>query len=100
MQGPVTKSDVIARVAEATGLTKMETEAVLDGFIVTIVHALKEQEPVELRGFGAFRVQHRPTRTARNPRTGEEVTVGERFVPVFKVSRELSREIDSSIRKP
>lgn len=95
----VTKADIVARIADATGLTKLETEAVLDGFIVTIIEAMKAQDPIELRGFGSFRVQHRPSRTARNPRTGAEIEVDERFVPVFKVSRELARDVDEAIKR-
>jgi DNA-binding protein HU-beta len=92
----VTKADIVSSVADATGLTKLETEAVVDGFMVSIVEAMKAGDSVELRGFGSFRVRTRPARMARNPRTGEQVRVDERLVPVFRVSRELTRSINES----
>ncbi len=52
----MTKADVVDHIAEATGLTKVETEAVIDGFVATIISALKAGERVEFRGFGSFNV--------------------------------------------
>jgi integration host factor subunit beta len=46
-------------------------------------------ERVELRGFGAFSVKHRPARTGRNPRTGDQVFVDEKYVPAFKTGKDL-----------
>ncbi|HAQ35954.1 MAG TPA: integration host factor subunit beta, partial [Alphaproteobacteria bacterium] len=51
---------------------------------------------VELRGFGAFSVRHRPARDGRNPRTGEPVSVKEKFVPFFKTGKELRERVDAS----
>ena len=53
----MTKADVVDLIAEATGLTKVETEAVIDGFLTTIVGALKAGERVDFRGFGSFNVK-------------------------------------------
>lgn len=92
------KSDIVDTVADATGLTKMETEAVVDGLLVTIVDALKNGENVDLRGFGSFRIKRRAPRLARNPKSGESVPVPEQFVPVFVVARGIRRQIDDSIR--
>ncbi len=54
-----------------------------------ITNALTRGDRVELRGFGAFSVKHRPARTGRNPRTGDQVEVTEKFVPYFKTGKEL-----------
>ena len=51
---------------------------------------------VELRGFGAFSVRHRPARDGRNPRTGAPVSVKEKFVPFFKTGKELRERVDAS----
>ena len=48
----VTKADIVDRIAEGTGLTKLETEAVVDGFVITVMEALEGGGSVELRGFG------------------------------------------------
>jgi nucleoid DNA-binding protein len=94
----VTKSDIIDLIAAGTGLTKIETEAVVNGFIATLIHGLKEGRSIEIRGFGSFRVQHRSGRRARNPRTSEEVEVEQRYVPVFKPSREFRDAVDEAAK--
>ncbi len=94
----MTKSDIVDRVAEGTGLTKLETEAVVDGFLKTVIDALCHNEHVELRGFGTFRVKERAPRIGRNPRTGEVVDLDGQFVPHFKVSREFRDLVNRSIK--
>jgi len=94
----MTKSDIIDRVAEGTGLTKVETEAVVDGFLKTVIDALCRADHVELRGFGTFRVKERAPRIGRNPRTGEVVDLDGQFVPHFKVSREFRDLVNRSVR--
>lgn len=94
----MTKSDIIDRVADGTGLTKLETEAVVDGFLKTVIDALCRAEHVELRGFGTFRVKERAPRIGRNPRTGEVVDLDGQFVPHFKVSREFRDLVNRSIK--
>ena len=95
----MTKADIINHIAIGTGLTKVETEAVVDGFIQTIIEGLKEGKNIEIRGFGNFRIKKRKGRIARNPRTGEQVPVDEHFVPVFRVSRELKNIINNNLKK-
>ncbi len=94
----MTKSDIVDRIAAGTGLTKLETEAVVDGFLKTVAEALCHDEHVELRGFGTFRVKERAPRIGRNPRTGENVSLDTQFVPHFKVSRELRQLVDTAIK--
>ena len=93
----MTKSDIINEVAEGTGLTKVEIEAVLDGFIVSISESLKRGERIDLRGFGCFLVKQRAARDARNPATREIVKLQERFVPAFKVSKLLKEDVNKSL---
>ena len=95
----VTKAEIIDRIAAGTGLTKIETEAVVNGFIATVIQGLMSGEDVEIRGFGSFRIQHRAARSARNPRTNEVIEIEERYVPVFKPSRELRDEVDRAARE-
>lgn len=95
----MTKANIIDVIASATGLTKVETEAVVDGFIQTVISALKEGKNIEIRGFGSFKVKRRKGRMARNPRTGEPVKVDEHFVPVFKVSKELKAVVNSNLKR-
>ena len=93
----MTKSDIISEVSQGTGLTKVEIEAVLDGFILSISESLKRGERVDLRGFGSFLVKQRAARDARNPATREIVKLQERFVPAFKVSKLLKEDVNKSL---
>ncbi len=94
----MTKADIVDNIASATGLTKVETEAVVDGFLATVSEALKEGYSIEIRGFGSFKIKKRKARVARNPRTGEEVFVEEHYVPIFKVSKELRAGVDRNLK--
>ncbi len=95
----MTEANIVDTIASATGLTKVETEAVVDGFIWTVIGALKEGKNIEIRGFGSFKVKKRKGRIARNPRTGEQVQVDEHFVPVFKVSKDLKNLVNVNLKK-
>jgi len=95
----VTKADIVDVIASATGLTKVETEAVVDGFIQTVINAMKEGKNIEIRGFGSFKVKKRKGRMARNPRTGDQVMVGEHYVPIFKVSKEMKQIVNENLQK-
>ena len=93
----MTKADIIREVSDMTGLTKVETEAVLDGLIVSISDSLKRGERVDMRGFGSFLVKQRAARDARNPATREIIKLQERFIPVFKVSKILKEVVNKSL---
>ncbi len=93
----MTKSHIIKEVADGTGLTKVEIEAVLDGVILSISEALKRGERVDLRGFGSFVIKQRAARDARNPATREIVRLKERFIPAFKVSKILKNVVNKSL---
>jgi DNA-binding protein HU-beta len=95
----VTKADIVDRIASATGLTKVETEAVVDGFITTVIDAMRDGRNIEIRGFGSFKVKKRKGRMARNPRTGAQVKVDEHFVPTFKVSKEMKQIVNENLKK-
>jgi nucleoid DNA-binding protein len=94
----MTKADIVNRVASATGVTKLETEILVDGFFKTISEALADGEHFEIRGFGTFKVKQRKPRIARNPRTGEPVPLDIHYVPTFKPSRELRGMIDKKMK--
>ena len=95
----MTKADIVEVIASATGLTKVETEAVVDGFIMTVITAMKEGKNIEIRGFGSFKTKKRKGRMARNPRTGAQVKVDEHFVPIFKVSKEMKQVVNENLKK-
>lgn len=90
----MTKSEIVAILAEGTGLTKVETTAVIDGFIATLRYALKENHHVELRGLGTFKVVERQARKVRNPITGTMIDVPRKKTLVFRVANDVKRYIN------
>ena len=90
------KSKLIQNITEATPhLFVRDVERIVNTIFNEITHSLAEGKRVELRGFGAFSVQHRKERTGRNPRTGEAVQVDEKFIPRFKTGKELRLKLNS-----
>jgi integration host factor subunit beta len=84
------KSELIEKLAEVNPhLMQRDVVKVVNVIFDEITNALTKGDRVELRGFGAFSVKHRPSRTGRNPRTGTQVDVTEKFVPYFKTGKEL-----------
>ena len=79
----MTKQNIIDIVSEATGLTKVETEVVMNGIMKTIIDSLASNNRVELRGFGTFGIKHRMPKKARNPGTGDAIYLPESFDPTF-----------------
>ncbi len=96
----MTKAQIVDQIAVATGLTKIETEAVVDGFMETVTAAVARGERVELRGFGTFRAVVRAARTARNPHTAEAVPVPARVAPVFKPAQDFRRRVEEDAPAP
>lgn len=90
----MTKADIVDIIAEGTGLTKIETQAVIDGFLATMRYSLGKEERIELRGFGNFKKVLRKERVARNPRTKEPVNVPEHYTVVFRPSKDLKEFVN------
>lgn len=95
----MTKADIVEKVALGTGLTKLETEAIVEGFLNTVIEALKEGKGIEIRGFGSYRVKKKKARYARNPKSGEKVFVDEHFVPTFKFSKDFKAIVDKGMKE-
>jgi len=86
----VTRSELIERVAgKNPHLSLKEVEKIVAVIFDSIIGALAEDQRVEFRGFGAFSVRRRSPRVAKNPRTGEKVSVEERIIPHFKTGKQL-----------
>lgn len=94
----ITKAEIISRISEAVGLTRIETEAVINAFIVVINDALKKGQEVEIRGLGSFRIIEREPRLARNPKTGEKIQLPRRRVPQFRPSKDLRKSVNENIQ--
>ena len=92
----MTKSDLIKRLAEANPhLYLRDVERIVGTVFEQISAALERGDRVELRGFGAFSIRSRGSRTGRNPRTGDEVHVPNKVVPYFKTGKELRERLNA-----
>ena len=93
------KAELIAAVAEKAGLSKKDTEAVINATLNTITAALQDEEKVQLVGFGSFEMKKRAARTGLNPRTKEPVEIAATQVPVFKAGKALKDAVATSARR-
>jgi DNA-binding protein HU-beta len=89
----MTKAELVAKMAAASGLTKVAAERALDGCLAGIRGSLRRGEAVTLVGFGTFVVGRRRPRKGRNPRTGQLITIAAAKVPRFRASRALKNAL-------
>ena len=87
------KTELIAVVSQAAGLTKKDTERVINAALDAITASLMEGEKVQLSGFGTFEVKDREARIGRNPHTKEAIEIPATKVPVFKPSKALKDNV-------
>ena len=87
------KTELVAAAAQATGMTKKDTERVLNAAIDAITASLVKGEKVQLSGFGTFETKEREARVGRNPHTKEAIEIPATWVPGFKASKALKDTI-------
>ena len=87
------KTELIAAIAEKTGLSKKDTERVVNATVATITENLQKGEKVSLSGFGIFEVKAREARVGRNPRTKEAIQIPATRLPAFKASKTLKDSV-------
>ena len=88
------KTELIAAIAEKSGLTKKDAEAALKAFTDVVAEELKKGEKIQLVGFGTFEVAERAARTGRNPQTGAEMKIAASKAPKFKAGKALKDSIN------
>ena len=88
------KQDLISAVAEATGVSKKDTAAVIGTTLDKIAEAMVAGDKVQLIGFGTFETRERGERTGKNPRTGETVTIAACKAPAFKAGKALKDAVN------
>ena len=88
------KTELIAKVAEETKVSKKETAAVIDAALAAIEGAMVAGDKVQLIGFGTFEVRERGERTGKNPRTLETVQIAACKSPAFKAGKALKDAVN------
>jgi integration host factor subunit beta len=95
----MTKSELIQRLADIyPDMYAKDIERIINLIFNEITDALSRGDRVELRGFGAFSIKKREQRVGRNPRTGEQVEIDTKFVPIFKTGKALRERINTSFK--
>jgi DNA-binding protein HU-beta len=85
----LTKTDVVAQLAKASGLSQAQSDKVLNSLLEIISNSLKTGHEVTLTGFGSFRVSKRKARTGVNPQTGEKIQIKASKSPSFRAGKNL-----------
>jgi DNA-binding protein HU-beta len=89
----MTKAELVATMAKASGGSKVSAERALNAFLDGVFESLRKGQRVTIGGFGTFMVSRRAERNGRNPRTGKAITIPACRVPRFKPSRSLKDAI-------
>ncbi len=88
------KAELIASIADRSGLSKADAGKALEAFVSTVTDGLAAGERVSLVGFGTWSVDERAARMGRNPRTGEEIAIAAKKVVKFKVGATLANSVN------
>jgi integration host factor subunit beta len=93
-EGKVTKADIIDAIYQKKGISRKDIKTVVDSFLDEIKSSLIANQIIELRGFGTFEIRIRKGRQkARNPKTGESVSVNSHGVALFRSGKELKQDV-------
>jgi len=95
----MTRSELIVRLSERfPQLGAKDADAAVEAILNTMTNALLRGGRIEIRSFGSFSLNHRLARLGRNPKSGEQVHVPEKWVPHFKAGKELRERVDNCAR--
>lgn len=89
----MTKADLLDRIFEKIGLSKKESQEIIEILFDTIKQAFVEGESVKISGFGTFNVRQKMARRGRNPKTGNDLEISPRKVITFRASNQLKSDI-------
>jgi len=90
----MTKADIVERVSERIGVTKKESQDLVESVLSLLKTTLEAGEDVKISGFGKFEVKQKKDRRGRNPQTGETITIEARQILSFKPSSVLKASIN------
>jgi len=88
------RSDLINALKDKTGISRKNSEKVINTFFDSIKETLAKGERVEIRDFGSFTVKNYKPYVGRNPKTGIQINVPSKKLPFFKVGKELKENVD------
>jgi DNA-binding protein HU-beta len=94
----MTKADIVARIAEETGLERVEVLKTVEAFMNNVKGSLSNGQNVYLRGFGSFIVKERAEKTGRNISKNESIIIPAHNVPAFKPAKTFVEEVKSNVK--
>ncbi len=89
----MTKADIIAEIAEKTGIDKADVSSALESFFTVVKDNLSKSEPIYVRGFGSFVNKKRAQKVARNISKNESIVIDEHFIPSFKPAKVFVEQV-------
>lgn len=89
------KTELVASVAEKSGVSKKDAEKAVNAVIDSIIEAVSSGDKVQVIGFGRFEVRDRKEKKSRNPRTKEEIIIPATKIPVFKAGKMFKDSVAS-----
>lgn len=92
-----TKKELAQRIADETGLPLADVTKAMQAFMDQIIEDLASGKRIEFREFGVFETRRRKARLARNPKTGEKVSIGARQIVAFKPGLVMKRRVQEAI---
>ena len=95
----MTKKEIVRTISDEIGLTQLKTKEIVQKTFDAIIDALSTEGRIELRNFGVFEVKKRAARKARNPRTGDQVEVPEKYVVTFKPGKEMEARVTQLLQE-
>ena len=92
----MTKKEIVKQISDRANLTQLRTKEIVQWTFDAIIETLESEGRIELRNFGVFEVKVRKARTARNPKTNEEVEVAEKRVVTFQPGKVMEERVRKS----
>ena len=94
----MTKAEIVADIANKTGIEKVAVQATVEAFMESIKGSLTEGENVYLRGFGSFTVKKRAQKTGRNISKNTTIIIPEHFIPSFKPAKTFVNDVKNNVK--
>ena len=89
----MTKAEIVAKIAEKTGVEKSCTQEIVEAFMDIVKETVSQGEPVYLRGFGSFIRKTRAEKVGRNIKEEKSIIIPEHNIPAFKPSKTFANEV-------
>ena len=94
----MTKAEIVAEIANKTGIEKVAVQATVEAFMETVKKSLEQGENVYLRGFGSFTIKERAEKTGRNISKNTTIIIPAHNIPAFKPAKSFVNEVKTSVK--